>query len=124
MMLITLRGYWWQREWCRIKLSCVFCASIAPLLFDGRLEPVMMQYDQATLRVLRQDFTNHFDEEGLKTLSFDLGVDYDSLPATGKEGKARELVKYFQLRNRLPELVEHSRLARPDIEWPTLAPEV
>jgi hypothetical protein len=57
--------------------------------------------------------TRAFNEEELKTLAFELGVDYDSLPADGKSGKARELVSYFERRSQLPLLVAAVRNARP-----------
>ena len=56
-----------------------------------------------------------FDREELRTLCFDLGVDYDALPAEGKAGKARELVGYMERHDRLPDLVETLRRTRPDI---------
>jgi len=66
---------------------------------------------------LRHILTERFDEEGLRTLCFDLDVDYDDLPAHGKAGKARELVKHFEQRGRMPELVEAGGKLRPDITW-------
>ncbi|MBX3057623.1 MAG: hypothetical protein KF770_14240 [Anaerolineae bacterium] len=43
-------------------------------------------------------------EDELKTICFHLQVDYESLPAVGKGGKALELIKFMQRRGRLPEL--------------------
>lgn len=36
-----------------------------------------------------------FSKEGLKTLCFQVGVDYDNLPGDGKQAKARELVVHL-----------------------------
>lgn len=44
---------------------------------------------------------NLFSEEELRTLCFDMGIDYESLPASSKPGKARELMEYCRRHNRL-----------------------
>jgi hypothetical protein len=62
-----------------------------------------------------------FGEEELKTLCFDLGVDYADLPAEGKSGKARELVQYLDRRNRFLECIEAVRQLRPDVSWDEVA---
>ena len=59
--------------------------------------------------------TDRFDVEELKNLCFYLNVDYDNLPAEGKNNKARELVQYLENRQRLSELKELIREQRPDI---------
>jgi hypothetical protein len=61
-----------------------------------------------------------FDEEELRMLCFDLGVDYDSLRGEGKEGKARELLLYLSRRARVLELVDRVRTQRPNMIWPDL----
>jgi hypothetical protein len=57
----------------------------------------------------------HFDREELRTLCFDLAVDYDSLPAEGKRAKARELVALMERHGRLEALQEAVRRARPGL---------
>lgn len=57
----------------------------------------------------------YFDENELRTLCADLGVDYDNLPVQGKSSKARELVGYLQRRNRLSELVNYITHERPNV---------
>jgi hypothetical protein len=47
---------------------------------------------------LRAVIEQYFDEEELRTLCSDLGVDYDSLPGDGKAAKARELAGHFARR--------------------------
>jgi len=66
---------------------------------------------------LREILTRYFDAGELRTLCFDLGVDYDSLPGEGKASKARELVAYLERHSRLPELVEMGKQQRPDVPW-------
>jgi tetratricopeptide (TPR) repeat protein len=66
---------------------------------------------------LRQVLTDRFSDDELRTLCFDLGLDYDLLPGEGKGGKARELVRYLERRERLTELFEIGEELRPDIPW-------
>lgn len=80
-----------------------------------------MTSDRASLRNLRHLLTERFDLEELRSLSFDLGIDYDSLRGEGKAGKARELVAYVKRHNRVSELIELGRSLRPDIPWQNAA---
>lgn len=41
---------------------------------------------------IRRELTEKVNEEELRTLCFDWGIDYDSLPGKGKAAKVRELV--------------------------------
>jgi hypothetical protein len=66
---------------------------------------------------LRQVLTDRFEEEELRTLCFDLGVKYSSLPAQGVAGKARELVIYLDNRGQLLDLAKAGKRLRPDISW-------
>jgi len=66
---------------------------------------------------LRRIFVSRFDEDELRTLCFDLDLDYDNLAGEGKAGKARELVGYLERHDRIPELIETGRELRPEIDW-------
>jgi hypothetical protein len=66
---------------------------------------------------LRRVLVDYFDEGELKTLCFDLGVEYEVLPGQGKANKARDLVIYLQHRGRIPELVKRVQQLRPNISW-------
>jgi len=68
-------------------------------------------------RLLRQILTSRFNEEELRTLCFDLDVDYDDLSGAGRAGKARELLLYFERHGRISELVETVCRLRPDASW-------
>jgi nucleoside phosphorylase len=59
----------------------------------------------------------YFDLEELRTLCFDLGVDYDSLRGEGKGAKARELLALFDRSGRIPELIEACAKRRPNVAW-------
>ena len=75
---------------------------------------------------LRHELDRRFDEQELRSLCFDLSVDYDNLPGAGKVNKARELVAYLARRGRLSDLAKVGRRVRPDIDWDALieAPRV
>jgi len=66
---------------------------------------------------LRHSITVYFDAEELRTLCFDLGVDYDDLRGAGKTNKARDLVAYLERRGRVAELVQACSRRRPDAAW-------
>ncbi len=66
---------------------------------------------------LYRQIDDHFDEKDLRDLCFDLGIDYETLPAKGKGGKARELVLYCKRRNRVLALRKRCHALRPTIEW-------
>ncbi|MGC9521133.1 MAG: COR domain-containing protein [Anaerolineae bacterium] len=79
----------------------------------------LSKLQEGTVR-LRQILVERFDLEELRTLCYDLAVDFDGLNATGKAGKARELIAYLQRRERLADLVHLGRRQRPDVAWGSL----
>jgi hypothetical protein len=68
---------------------------------------------EANRRKLLAFICDHFDDEELRTLCFDLGVAYDDLPAQGRKNKARELIAHLERRGRLGELLELLNAERP-----------
>lgn len=48
----------------------------------------------------------------LRTLCFDLGMDFEALPGNNKPAKARELVEYWRNRHDLNRLAEAIRVER------------
>jgi len=67
--------------------------------------------------VLRRILVERFDLEELRTLCFDLSVDYDALGGEGKEARARELIAYLQRRRQLDQVTSYIRQHRPDIQF-------
>jgi hypothetical protein len=65
---------------------------------------------------LRRALVRLFDEEELRTLCFDLGVDYDSLRGEGKAARSRELVAWAERRGFLEELETVLRRLRPNLD--------
>ena len=66
---------------------------------------------------LRELLTAHFSESELRTLCFDLDVEYEDLRGTGRSDKERELVAYLARHDRMGELTEVGARLRPDIPW-------
>jgi Effector-associated domain 7 len=66
--------------------------------------------DQVRVKNVLQE---QFNREELRSLCFDLGVDWDDLEGSTLSIKAISLVGYFQRRSRLAELVAAMRTARP-----------
>jgi hypothetical protein len=62
---------------------------------------------------LARILTSLFDENGLYSLCFDLGIDYEDLRQGNKEVKVRSLITRLQQHKRIPELVEKVRELRP-----------
>jgi hypothetical protein len=58
---------------------------------------------------------DRFGMEDLQDIAFRLGVDFDTLPGDTKSGKAREMVRYMVVRNRLSELRRLMNEMRPGI---------
>jgi hypothetical protein len=77
-------------------------------------DPALNQLDQEERVALRHILTEYFSAGELKTLCFDLGVDYEILPGEGKTNKAMELVAYFERRDHLGELIAACRQRRPN----------
>jgi len=74
-----------------------------------------MPVERKALINLRNVLIQRFSEEELRTLCQDLNVDYESLSAIGKAGKARELVEYMRRRERISDLRDYIAETRSDI---------
>ena len=72
---------------------------------------------QTTLRDLRDAIVQHFSEEEVKTLCFDLDIDYESISGEGKAGKIRELLHVLRRSDRVPELFSALSRIQSGAEW-------
>jgi hypothetical protein len=70
---------------------------------------------------LRQLLTDLFDDGELRTLCFDLRIEYENLPGLSKADKARELVAYVNRHGRRADLLAICRRLRPKAAWPVAA---
>jgi len=66
---------------------------------------------------LHEAICQAFDEEELRTLCFDLDLDYDALRGDGKDARARELVGWHTRRGALMDLVKAVQRRRPNQYW-------
>jgi hypothetical protein len=78
---------------------------------------VLTSEEQARLTRLREILDTRFNREELRTLCFDLGLDYDDLPGEGRAAKARELVACMHQLDRIPDLVHVGARLRSDVVW-------
>jgi HEAT repeat protein/energy-coupling factor transporter ATP-binding protein EcfA2 len=79
-----------------------------------------------SLTKLHRLLVDHFDLDELRTLCFDLKVDFDILRGEEKSAKARELITVMLHQNRLAELAGKLQGLRPKVAWlnvETLSPE-
>ena len=67
----------------------------------------------------RQNLINAFSSEELQALCFDLGIDPETLPGhdQGKARWAENIVRYFELAGRVPDLVREVIKQRPNLAW-------
>ncbi len=73
---------------------------------------------QALLLNLYRGIAHLFSILELQTLCFELGIDYEDIPGSTRESKARELVLYCRRRSQLPQLLAYCVQQRPDYQWP------
>lgn len=76
-----------------------------------------MTESQNLLANLRQELTSRLDDGEVRTLCFDVGVDYDSLSGHNKADKIRELLHYLYRTKQLSSLLIAGEKLRPDIYW-------
>ena len=73
----------------------------------------------AYLPELKQMLVQHFNAEELKSLCFDLGLDRDRWPPSGKEAFVENLLTHLDQTERLDELIVLLRKQRPNVIWPS-----
>ncbi len=72
------------------------------------------------LTKLHQLLNEYFNLEEIRTLCFNLNVDYESVAGDEKPSRSRELLMALARRNRLPDLLTRLQEDRPHVEWPPL----
>jgi hypothetical protein len=73
--------------------------------------------ERERLVALRTLFESRFSVGELRTICFDLGIDYEGLPGDGKFEKVREMITFLDHRDRIDELVEIGKRMRPNLSW-------
>jgi hypothetical protein len=66
---------------------------------------------------LRSSLVKRLSESELRSLCFDLDIDYENIPGASKEDKIRELLIHLERRKRINELITIGSELRPDIKW-------
>ena len=74
---------------------------------------VAAQIDRSQLLTI---LVGQLDDEEIKTLCFDLNVDYEAIKGDAKSTRARELILERERKAQLPELVRAIHRRRPDLE--------
>jgi hypothetical protein len=77
-----------------------------------------MALSQPQLIELKSQMEQKFSLEEVKSLCFEMGIDFESLPGEGKGAKIRELIAFCQRRGRTEELAERVRAERPPVAPP------
>ncbi len=72
------------------------------------------------LSTLHDNMDRYFSLEEIRTLCFDLGVDFDSVRGEGKAPRIRELILALARNGRLPELLSLLHDERPFVSWPPI----
>ena len=67
---------------------------------------------------LRELMEKYYSLDELRTLCFDLDLDYESLPGDAKPQKVRELITHCQRNDIINELLKSLRESRPSAPWP------
>jgi|GEM_PF-3080741 len=66
---------------------------------------------------LRDLIVTYFNEDEVRSLAFDLGLDYESLSGTGKIGKSGALIQQAARNSKVIDLVQQCRSLRPEANW-------
>ncbi|MCA9968607.1 MAG: hypothetical protein KC425_00245, partial [Anaerolineales bacterium] len=88
-----------------------------PSEIDSNEQPVAPSQPAA----LASTINSFFSEAELRSLSFDLALDYDELPGQDKQSKAQALVSTLASRSRMHALLRLLRHDRPRIPWSEIA---
>jgi hypothetical protein len=74
--------------------------------------------DSEIVALVRHALNHYFNIEELRALAFDVGVEWDNLPGSRKEDKARELVLFLDRRGQMELLIRTIRENRPNAPLP------
>jgi hypothetical protein len=72
------------------------------------------------LAALHNNINQYFSLEEIRTICFNLSIDYDSIPGEGKSAKTRELILALARLDRLPVLAGTVQEQRPNVPWPAI----
>jgi hypothetical protein len=102
----------WKNE-AKYHIQCLRDAGHDPAQCPNIDAQMLLSLSDVDPVKLRQILVTHFNVSELRTLCFDLGINYDDLDGQGIGDKARELVAYFERREDTVRLEQECRKQRP-----------
>lgn len=72
------------------------------------------------LNILFESLNRYFSLDEIRTICFNMGIDYDSIPGEAKSAKTRELIQDLARNQRLRELLDLVTRYRPRVAWPPM----
>ena len=80
-------------------------------------DPITRKMSTSPQIALRENLNAYFSESELRSLCFDLGIEYENLGGRSKPEKVLELIGMMQRHGRLDQLIELVRQQRPHSSW-------
>jgi hypothetical protein len=77
----------------------------------------MMTNSTKYLSTLHKQIDQYFSFSEVRTLCFDLGVDYENIPGDHRSAFIRNLIVSLAKQKRLQELIDQVRMERPFVDW-------
>jgi hypothetical protein len=72
------------------------------------------------LNILYENLNRYFSLDEIRTINFNMGIDYDSIPGEAKPAKIRELLIILGRQGKLPDLLGLVNRYRPNANWPPM----
>lgn len=72
---------------------------------------------ERNLSQLHQKLIRYFSHDELRTICFNLGMDYEDVAGESRNHTARELLRYLERRGLIPKLIDLCRESRPGVTW-------
>ncbi len=73
-----------------------------------------------TRALLRKNLCEYFDLKELEVIVFDLDENWDDIAGSRISEKALHMIRYFEKRGRLEELIGECQRRRPHVSWPKI----
>jgi hypothetical protein len=102
-----------REDWVA-KILDARASRVDPEQFEQSSDGTVLNQEQVAIR---RKISTHFDDNEIQTLCFDLGIEYENLPANTKEGKTRELIIHCEQNGLLLRLLKLCQKQRPHIDW-------
>ena len=81
-----------------------------------KLETILFSIENSLMWY--QILMNRFDVEEVRSLTFNLGMDYENLSGISKSSKVKSLIAYFDQERSLPQFARWIWITRPLPDWP------